>query len=541
MAAESKTLTGHTIRRRGALGATASTLGAALAFQAAQTLPFARVAFARGAARGEGGTLVYARAGDPDNLDPALQGPDTIATQQIFESLVTFDGATTDIRPSLARSWEVAPDGLTYWFKLRQGVRFHDGTPFDAVAVKWNFDRWQYEDNPYHKGNFQYWQYVAGFNETIRNVDVVDSETIQISLNRIHGPFLLNLALFAFGFFSPTALERDYEAALRHPIGTGPFRFVARVPGDRVELERNDDYWGDRASLDRVVIRTLPDNGARYLALRGGSVDMIEGPNGDDVVTARRDRGLSIILRPALNVGYIGFNLKAKPFDDLRVRRAVGAAIDRPSIVSALYGSTAQVASQLVPPSMLGWNAEVKGPQFDPARARALLAEAGLSGGFATDFWYMPVNRPYMPESKAIGEAIASDLGKVGIRVTLKTEDWGTFLTGRTQGKYPIYELGWIGDNGDPDNFLFTFFGNLAGENTWDNPTVRDLVRRAQQSGDSIERAELYRQVNALTDQELPRIPLAHNQTPLIARSYVKGFVANPTAHEFYNTVWLDK
>lgn len=512
-------------------------LGLAVALQTAGTLSFARVT----SARGEGGTFVYARAGDPDTLDPALQGPDTIATQQIFEGLVAFNGATTEIKPSLARSWEVAPDGLTYWFRLREGVRFHDGTPFNAAAVKWNFDRWHYEDHPYHKGNFQYWQYVAGFNETIHSVEAVDDATVQINLKRVHGPFLLNLALFAFGFFSPSAMERDYEAALRNPVGTGPFRFVARVPGDRVELERNPDYWGEPAMLDRVVIRTLPDNAARYLALRSGSVDMIEGPNADDVASARRDRGLNIVLRPALNIGYIGFNLNARPFDDVRVRRAVGAAIDRATIVSALYGSTAQLASQLVPPSMLGWNPEVKGPQHNPDLARRLLADAGFPSGFATDFWYMPVNRPYMPDARAIGEAIAFDLGKVGIRTTLKTEDWGTFLTGRTQGKYPLYELGWIGDNGDPDNFLFTFFGNYAGENTWDNPAVRDLVRRAQASGDSIERAELYRQVNAAVDQELPRLPLAHNQTALIARSYVKGFVANPTAHEYFNSVWLDK
>jgi peptide/nickel transport system substrate-binding protein len=146
-----------------------------------------------------------------------------------------------------------------------------------------------------------------------------------------------------------------------------------------------------------------------------------------------------------------------------------------------------------------------------------------------------------MPDSKAIAEAIDADLRRVGISATLKTEDWGTFLTGRTQGKYPIYTLGWIGDNGDPDNFLFTFFGNYGGENTWDNPQARELLRTAQQSPDAAERGDLYRQVNAMVDQALPRIPLAYNQPALIARSYVKGFVANPTAHEFYNTVWLDK
>jgi peptide/nickel transport system substrate-binding protein len=523
-----------TLGRRTVLAAAPT---AALALQAASALSFAKVAFGRG----EGGTFVYARAGDPDNLDPALQAPDTIATQQIFEGLVSFDGATTQIKPLLARSWEASADGLTYTFNLRRGVRFHDGTPFDADAVKWNFDRWMDESNPYHKGDFQYWTYVAGFNEAVKSVDVVDPTTVQISLNRPQGPFLLNLALFAFSMSSPSALMADYDRALKNPIGTGAFRFAERVPGDRVVLDRNPDYWSEPANLDRVVIRTLPDNGARFLALRGGSVDMIEGPNPEDVVSARRDRGLSVVLRPPLNVGYVGFNLNAKPFDNLRVRQAVAAALNRTAIVEALYGSTATVASQLLPPGMLGFNTDVKGPSYDPDRAKRLLGEAGLGSGFSTQLWYMPVNRPYMPDSRAIGEAMASDLGKVGIKVELKTEDWGTFLTGRTQGKYPMYQLGWIGDNGDPDNFLFPFFGNFSGENTWDNDQVRTLLRQAQSSVDSIERDDLYRQVNGLVDAELPRVPLAHNSTPLIARSYVKGFIANPTAQEFYSSVWLDK
>jgi peptide/nickel transport system substrate-binding protein len=510
---------------------------AALALQAATALPFARVALGRG----EGGTFVYARAGDPENLDPALQGPDTIASQQIFEGLVAFDGATTQIKPLLARSWEASADGLTYTFNLRRGVTFHDGTPFDAAAVKWNFDRWKDESNLYHRGEFAYWNFVAGFNEVVKSVEVVDPTTVRISLDRPQGPFLLNLALFAFGFSSPTAMAADYEKSLRNPTGTGPFKFTERVAGDRVVLDRNPDYWGEPANLDRVVIRTLPDNGARFLALRGGSVDMIEGPNPEDVSTARRDRGLSVILRPPLNVGYVGFNLNAKPFDNLRVRQAVAAALNRRTIVDALYGSTSTVASQLIPPGMLGYNPDVKGPVYDPDKAKRLLSEAGLANGFSTELWYMPVNRPYMPDSRAIGEAMASDLGKVGIKVELKTEDWGSFLTARTKGKYPMYQLGWIGDNGDPDNFLFAFFGNYAGENTWDNAQVRSLLRQAQTSTDSTERDEAYRQVNALVDAELPRVPLAHNSTPLIARSYVKGFIANPTAQEFYNTVWLDK
>jgi peptide/nickel transport system substrate-binding protein len=520
--------------RRAALAAASAAL---LAAQAAARVPFARVALGRG----EGGTFVYARGGDPANFDPAIEGPDVIVTEQIFETLVTFDGASTNIKPALARSWDVSPDGLTYTFALRQDVRFHDGTPFDAAVVKWNFDRWSDASNPYHTGTFLYWDEVAGFDETIQSVDVVDPATVQITLSRAQAPFLLNLALFAFAFASPTAVMAGGENAFRNPVGTGPFRFVEAVPGDRVVLERNPDYWGEMAHLDRVVVRAMPDNSARYLALLSGSADMMEGANAEDVAGARRDPALAVILRPSLNVGYLGLNLQAKPFDDLRVRQAVAAAINRPAIVESLYGNTGIVATQLIPPSLLGWNSEVKGPQYDPQKAKQLLAQAGLSNGFATELWYMPVSRPYFPDPKVIGEAIAADLAKVGITAALKTEDWITFLANRSKGKYPIYMLGWTGDNGDTDNFLYTFFGAYQGENTWDNAQVRDMLLQAQVSADSGERADLYRQVNALVDQQLPRIPVAHTTPPLIARSYVKGFIANPTAAEFYNTVWLDK
>jgi peptide/nickel transport system substrate-binding protein len=209
--------------------------------------------------------------------------------------------------------------------------------------------------------------------------------------------------------------------------------------------------------------------------------------------------------------------------------------------VEALYGGTGTVASQLIPPSLLGWNPEVRGPQYNPDRAKQLLSEAGYPNGFTTDFWYMPVSRPYYPNPQSVAEAFASDLGKVGIRVSLKTEDWGTYLADRNALKFPIWMLGWTGDNGDTDNFLFTFFGNHRQDNSWDNAQVRALLRQGQQSADVAEREFVYKQVNAIIEQELPRIPIAHTTPPLLARSYVKGYLPHPTATEFYNTVWLDK
>ncbi len=507
---------------------------ALLALQAAHRLPIAY-------AQGSGRTFRFGAPAEPVKLDPAdtTDAESARITEQIFDNLVMFEGSTTNLRPGLATDWAVSPDGLTYFFNLRSGVTFHDGTPFNAEAVKWNFDRWMNPDNPWRGGGtFEYWTDVAGFNEVIRSVDVVDANTVQINLNEPQGTLLLNLALFAFAIASPTALAADPEGFARRPVGTGAFRFVEWVPGDRVVMDRNEAYWGEQAKVDRVVVRAIPDNAARFQVLRSGSIDMMEGANPDDVPTAQRDRSLQVILRPPLNVGYINMNLRQRPFDDVRVRQAMAAAINRPAIVEALYGGTGTVASQLIPPSVMGWNPDVAGPRYDPDRARQLLAEAGLPGGFTTDFWVMPVSRPYFPSPQPIAEAIVSDLGRVGIRAALRREtDWGTYLQRRNQLEYPVWMLGWTGDTGDPDNFLYTFFGPSAPDNSWDNDAVKGLLRQAQRSPNMEERQRIYQLVNSVVEAEVPRIPIAHTTPPLIARANVRGYNANPTSTEYYNTV----
>ena len=528
-----------TLRRRATLGMGPAAL---LAAQATWRLPLAH-------ARGEGGTFVFGRGGDSVRLDPAVitDGESARVTEQIFDTLVMFDGSSTELKPALARSWDIGPDGLSYTFHLRQGVRFHDGTPFDAFAVKWNFDRWHNDDNPSHMEavaggqTFEYYEDVTGLKDVVQSVDVVDDFTIRVQLSSPQGPFLLNLALFAFAIISPYSAGNGFDSLSRKPVGTGAFRMVEWVPGDRIVLDRFDSYWGELANLDRVIVRVIPDNAARFLALRSNAIDMMENANPEDVSAARRDRALSVILRPPMNIAYINMNLKTKPFDNVKVRQAIASAINRSAIIEALYGGTGAVATQLIPSSLLGWNTELKGPAYNPDRAKALLAEAGYPNGFTTDFWYMPVARPYYPSPQAIAEAFAADLKKVGITVTLKTEDWGTYLNDRNALKFPIWMLGWTGDNGDTDNFLFTFFGNLRQDNSWDNPQARALLKQAQVSTDTAERDFLYKQINQIIEQEVPRIPIAHNSVPLIARSYVKGYLPHPTATEYYQSVWLDK
>src|SRR3954452_16343266 len=277
--------------------------------------------------------FVFGQSGDAVKLDTALieDGLSARVTEQIFEGLVEFDGPTTRLRPALAESWDSSPDGTVWTFHLRQGVTFHDGTPFDASAVKVNFDRWQSQTgDPTHKAaEFIYWNDVAGFNDLIDHTDVVDSATFQVTLKNASGPFLLNLALFPFAIVSPAALASSVDELSANPVGTGLFKFVEWVRGDHITLAANDNYWGGGPQLDQAVIRVINDNAARFFELQAGNIDMMEFPNPDDVKVAQGMPDLQVLFRPSLNIAYGDFNEFVKPFDDVRVRQALAESINR--------------------------------------------------------------------------------------------------------------------------------------------------------------------------------------------------------------------
>jgi peptide/nickel transport system substrate-binding protein len=285
----------------------------------------------------------------------------------------------------------------------------------------------------------------------------------------------------------------------------------------------------------------IKDNAARFLALKSGEIQAMELPNPDDVRIARADPNLKVGLRPAFNVSWIKFNMNLPLFKDRRIREAVALAINKQAIVEGLYGGYGQVADQLMPPVMWGRSPTVKAYPYDPNRARALLSEAGYPNGFSTEFWYIPVSRPYYPNGKEIGTAIASDLAKVGIRAHLLTEDWATYLRdGRASQKFPIYMAGWIGDNGDPDDWLGFFFSHYDPKGaaySYDNPTVLSLVQKARTLNSQAARAKVYAQIADIVYHDVPQVPIAHAKVPVLMRNNVEGLVPQPDGNEYMETV----
>ena len=516
-------------------------------------------------------TFIFGAQGEPVCLDPPIitDGISGRVINQVFEGLVKYDKDTTNVVPSLAEKWDVSADGKVWTFYLRKGVKFHDGTAFNADAVLKNFDYWSNTKNPLHDAQvkagqtFEYYEgQFGGFDQDsiIAKIEAVDAATVRITLKEPQGPFLQNLGMFVFVFWSPTALEKAGVNSCKQPVGTGPFKFVEWKPNESVTLAKNADYL-DKANLakvDRVVIRNIKDNSQRLAALKAGEIHGMEGLNPNDVPVVKADTNLQLLLRPANTTGYLAFNFKVKEFQDVKVRQAIAQAINKKAIVDALYGGTGQVATQFQPPALWGYNKDLKDWTYDTAAAKKLLADAGFPNGFSQitwadgkkedlTFWYMPVSRPYYPNPKEIAEAMAADLAKVGITVKLQTIDWSVYLDKRKNGQLPLYMLGWTGDNGDPDNFVCYFFcmdakdTPIMREGFVADKEVSDLLKKGASTIKQADRAPMYQKAEQLIHDKVLRIFIGNNQPPLAFSKKVSGYIPNPTGTEFFNTISVAK
>ncbi len=506
-------------------------------------------------------TFVFGAQGEPVQLDPAIitDGISQRITSQIFDGLVKYKGSTTEVEPNLAEKWEVSRDGKVWTFHLRRNVKFHDGNPLDAAAVVWNFERWWKSNHPQHENQvkagqtFEYWEgQFGGFDDKsiVSKVEAIGSHTVRITLKEPQAPFLANIAIFSFGIASPKAVEKWGTEFGKHPVGTGAFRSLEWKPNQEVILEANPDYWGLKPKVKRVVVRNIKDNSQRLAALKAGEIHGMEGLNPDDIKVVKSDPSLQLLLRPTNTTGYIAFNYKVKEFQDKRVRQAFAHAIHKKAVVDALYGGTGLVATQFQPPSLWGYSKELRDFDYSPAKAQELLRQAGFAQGLSEItwedgkkeplvFWYMSRSRPYFPSPKEIAEAMATDLAKVGIKVELQTVEWAVYLDKRKNGQLPLYMLGWTGDNGDPDNFLCYFFcqPGAAREGFYSNRPLAELLLRAQTLMNQAERAKLYRQAEQMLHDDVGRLFIANNQPPLAFSKRVKGYIANPTNVEYFNTV----
>lgn len=494
-------------------------------------------------------TLIVGRTLDSIGLDPAVvtDSESFQVTTNIYEGLVKFDTTGSEVLPSLAESWKMSEDGKTWVFKIRDDIKFHDGSKLDATAVSFNFHRWMDIDSPYHAGHFSYWSYsFGGFPGIVKSVTALSDYSLEIVLNKPYAPFLNVLAMPSFGVASPEAIMKYNENLKLSPVGTGPFEFESWEKNNQIILEKNKDYWGTKAKVDRVVFKKISSQISKIDLLLDGEVHIVDGLNPSEVEQSRTDNRLKLYYRPYFNISYLALNQNIEPFDNLKVRQAISLLIDKNAMINDDPNPLTRPANTFLPPVLLGYHESIKSPEPDVQTAKRLLKEAGYEEGFATSLWVMDQPRGYISNPVQVAKFLQSELAKASITVDLHIIKWDTFIEAIKEGDHPMAIVGWNGDIVDPDNFLYTFFSS---ENTksglalnysfYENQTVDRLLVQARNVTDVEFRKSLYREIQEIIASEVVSIPLTHTMTAIGSSSLVKGFEPHITGKEVLNQIEL--
>ncbi len=480
-------------------------------------------------------TLVFARGKDSLSLDPADidDGESVKVTVNLFDSLLRYQRGSTAIEPALASAWDVSTDGLSFTFQLRKGVAFHDGTPFNAEAVVFSFRR---QMDPNHPANFAKNPYWATMYHMVESIEALGEREVVIRLSVPHGPFLTNLAMFPVGIVSPTAVARQGRKFKYNPVGTGPFRFVEWKHKERIVLEANDEYWDGRPRIDRLIFIPMENNSNRLNSLLTGQADGMDGVSPADLGEVRGDARFHVYEAAGMNVRYLAMNCQRPPFTDARVRRAVAMTIDRAALVSGLYRGAAVPAVHPLPPTIWGYPAGAAVAPPDIEGARKLLIAAGWLQKQPVELHTMTNPRPYMPQPSKVAQAIKAQLARIGMAVKIVEHTWNEHLELTKRGAHQMALLGWIGDNGDPDNFLYvllgsanTTVGTASNISFYKSAVVDQLLVRAQRLTDQAERTRLYQQALAHIQRDAPLVPLVHARQVVVFRKDVANFRLHPT------------
>jgi peptide/nickel transport system substrate-binding protein len=469
------------------------------------------------------------------------------AAYGIYDMLLRFKDESTEVEPGLAEKWDISENGLEYTLYLRKGIKFHDGTDFNAEAVKFNIDRQIDPNHPYHNtGEFPYAEFTWGM---VDKVEVVDAYTVKFILKDRFAPFLNHLAMHPAAMASPAAIEKYGRDFSIHPVGTGPFKFVSWTPGVEVVLEKNPAYWRGAPNIDKVIYRPIIEDQSRLTELEAGGVNFIVNIPPDDLARLKADPKYTVVEQPGMHTWWVAFNHTKAPFNDVRVRQAMNYAVNKQAIVDNILKGTGTLAINPVPPVVWSYTADIQRYDYNPEKAKQLLAEAGYPDGFGCTFW-LPESGSGMQQPVAMGTAIQADLKAVGIDCKIETFEWGTYLekviVPPEQAGFDLMEMSWIGDNGDPDNHLYIL---LSGEQWpphgynmgfYKNDKVDALLAEARVTLDKAKRTELYQQAQKLIAEDPPWILIDHEAQIVVMDKKIKNFKLHPTGPFRFDQVWIE-
>jgi ABC-type transport system substrate-binding protein len=476
---------------------------------------------------------------DPTSLDPA-RVPDIPSNEllsQIFEGLVRFN-EHNQLEPALARRWEISPDGKTYTFHLRTGVKFHNGLPLTAADVKYSWERALAPATAsgvaanYLDGVVGLKNVVSGRTADLKGVAAADVQTLRVTLDSPRAYFLSMLSYPTNYVVCRKVVEPNGGKVDEHAlIGTGPFKFVSYQPGQSFQLTANPDYWDGKPPLDGIDCAIMVNNETAYNNFRSGQIDITGGDleRYTQDQAAGRMQGLYHVF-PHAALDYIGLQERAQPlFKNRTIRRALLLAIDRDQILKTAYRGVGQVAEGVLPPDLPGIGKLPAHVRCNPAQARSLLAQAGFPGGKGFPPLTFTLIRQH-PTSEAVAQIVRANLrDNLGIAMDIREVDSGEYFKAEGKGEIPFYFADWIADYPDPQNFISTLFVSTSSldRSAYSNPTLDALCKQADEEPDHARRAELYSQANALLMDDAGAIPLAFGPTIVLAQPNVHGWRVN--------------
>ncbi|NUT85665.1 ABC transporter substrate-binding protein [Pseudomonas corrugata] len=506
-----------------------------------------------------GGSLVFCSEGSPAGFDTAqyTTATDNDAAEPLYNRLAEFEKGATNVVPGLATSWEISEDGLKYTFHLREGVKFHSTdyfTPtrdFNADDVLFTFNRMLDPQHPFRKANATEFPYFNGMslNKNIAKVEKTGPLTVVMTLNSVDAAFIQNIAMSFAAILSAEYAEQLLKSGKpsdinQKPIGTGPFEFKSYQKDSNIRYVANTHYWApERVKLKNLIFSINTDASVRVQKLKANECQITLHPRPADVPALKNDPKLQLIEKPGFNLGYIAYNTRHKPFDQVEVRRALDMAVNKQAILNAVYQGAGQLAVNAMPPTQWSYDDTIKDAAYDPEKAKELLKAAGVKEGTEITLWAMPVQRPYNPNAKLMAEMLQADWAKIGLKVKIVSYEWGEYIKRTKNGEHDVSLIGWTGDNGDPDNWLGTLYScdAIGGNNysMWCDQDYDKLIKQAKVVTDRDQRTVLYKQAQQLLKQQVPITPVAHSTVNQPLSAKVEGFKVSPFGRNVFSGVSL--
>ncbi|WZX99783.1 glutathione ABC transporter substrate-binding protein [Bacillus sp. FSL W7-1360] len=473
----------------------------------------------------EGGSLVIAMSSEIPGLDPHQINdiPSTQVQDQIYETLVTLN-REMELEPVLAKSWEVNENKLT--FQLREGVKFHDGEPFNAEAVKKNIERIMDE---------QISSLRAFLFEEIKEINVIDNYEIEFVTEEPFAPLIYSFAHSGGSMISPAMIDADYEAMKngeqpfvtvnKNPVGTGYFKYESGVPGtSAIVLKRNEDYWGEKAKLDSVTFKTVSEGGTRIAEVFTGDSHVAEPVDISNVSQLEANSDADLLITDGISASNYGFHVEKEPFDNPDVRRAIAMAIDNEAILENIMDGYGQIASGPIPPGVFGYDESIEPIPYDPEAAKQLLADAGVEN-LSVKIMTNDNNETRLQ----MAEYMQSALGEIGVDVEVVSQEWATYLESTGNGEHEMFILGWTSLTGDADYAMAPLYhtdkaGAPGNRSFYSNKELDQILEEAARELDENKRLALYKKAQEIAIEELPLVYTTYSQYLNAVRKEVKDF-----------------